>query len=169
MEVKTVYTLETATEEIREKILEKHWDINIDYEWWNCTCDELSELGLECLGFDIDRGSYCDLRFKLSVHEVAQNILNSHGESCDTWKTANNFIDAHDPIFSEYLNEDSDHYESIEYEDKLMEREEQFLKDLQEDYLSMLRREYDYLTSEEAITETIICNGYEFLENGDIY
>jgi hypothetical protein len=36
-----------------------------------------------------------------------------------------------------------------------------------EEFLSQLREAYDYLTSEEAIKETIISNEYEFTINGD--
>ena len=34
--------------------------------------------------------------------------------------------------------------------------------------LTLLRREYDYFTSEEAIIETIEANEYEFDENGNL-
>jgi len=73
------------------------------------------------------------------------------------------------PVFDDYMDPDSEHYESSDLEDKLMELENQFHKELQEDYLSMLRREYEYLTSEEVIIEALECNGYEFLDNGSIY
>ena len=169
IEVKTIYTWETATDEIRDKILDKQWNINIDHEWWDFIYDELSELGLECREFDIDRGSYCKLEFKSSACEIAQNILNNHGESCETWQTANSFMQKWQPVYNEYLDPDSNGYEISDLEDNLMELEDEFLQELQEDYLSILCGEYEYLTSEEAITETIICNEYEFLADGSIY
>jgi hypothetical protein len=40
------------------------------------------------------------------------------------------------------------------------------LKDILYEYLEMLRQEYEYQTSEEAIIETIEANEYTFLEDG---
>jgi len=44
----------------------------------------------------------------------------------------------------------------------------EFLRSLCEDYRIMLQNEYEYLTSEEAIIETIIANEYEFTEEGEL-
>jgi hypothetical protein len=44
--------------------------------------------------------------------------------------------------------------------------EDEFLKTLCEDYRIILSREYDYLTSEAAIIETIEANEYEFKADG---
>lgn len=33
----------------------------------------------------------------------------------------------------------------------------------------MLRKEYEYLASDEAVTQTIQANDYEFTKNGDLY
>ena len=43
-----------------------------------------------------------------------------------------------------------------------------FLSDVERAYLGMLRREYEYHTSAEAIRETIIANEYEFTEDGKL-
>jgi hypothetical protein len=44
------------------------------------------------------------------------------------------------------------------------------LKDILRDYMRWiyrtLEKEYDYMTSEEAIKETIIANDYEFTKDG---
>jgi len=37
-----------------------------------------------------------------------------------------------------------------------------------EEYLSLLRQEYEYLTSKDAIVETIQANDYEFTEEGKL-
>jgi hypothetical protein len=60
----------------------------------------------------------------------------------------------------------SDKYESQEAEDDLSDMEANFLDSLLEDYAIMLQKEYEYLQSEEAITETIVANEYEFTEEG---
>jgi len=43
---------------------------------------------------------------------------------------------------------------------------EEYTYALREEYLSMLRKEYEYLTSTECVDETIRANEYEFLVDG---
>ena len=52
--------------------------------------------------------------------------------------------------------------------DRLTAAWEEFLRDLEHAYLCMLRREYEYQTSAEAIRESIIANEYEFMEDGEL-
>jgi hypothetical protein len=51
----------------------------------------------------------------------------------------------------------------------MMELESEFEADLISEYAHMLQREYDYLTSEEAIRETIEANDYDFTEDGKLF
>lgn len=44
----------------------------------------------------------------------------------------------------------------------------QVYRELMDTFYYMLRREYDYLTSDECITESLIANEYDFNENGEI-
>jgi hypothetical protein len=53
-------------------------------------------------------------------------------------------------------------------EDLKEEIEAEFLKDVLGDYLHNLRDGYEYLTSAEAIEETLRVNEYEFNEDGTI-
>jgi hypothetical protein len=45
---------------------------------------------------------------------------------------------------------------------------EELKYNLLQEILSMLKKDYEYYTSNEAITETIIENEYEFTENGEL-
>lgn len=166
--IKKVYKFEELPDNIKEKAVENLYDLNVDYDWWNSVYDDAEQIGLKLEGFDIDRGSYCEGKFTISADEVAQNIFNKHGEKCETYKTAKKFMEEWQPIFNDYMDENSENYESIDCEDKLMKLEDEFLKSLLEDYLVILRHEYEYLTSEEAIIETINAIDYEFDENGNI-
>lgn len=165
---KKVYKFEELTEAQKEKAIEKLYDINVDFDWWQFVYEDAENIGLKITGFDIDRGSFCEGKFLLSANEVAQNILNNHGEICETYKTAKTFMEEWQPVFNEYMDEISPKYESGESEDKLMELEDDFLKSLLEDYRIMLSKEYDYKTSKEAIIETINANDYEFDEEGNL-
>jgi hypothetical protein len=164
-----LFTFDELSDEGKEKAIENLRYINIeDHEWWDYVYSDAEDIGLKITEFDIDRGSYAHGNFTLSAEEVAANIIRDHGETCETYKTAENFLAEHNPVYADYMNEESENYESPESEDKLQEMESEFLKSLLEDYRIMLSKEYDYLTSEEAIRETIEANEYEFTEDGNM-
>jgi len=163
-----IYQFNELSEEAKEKALLNLSDINIDYEWWSSTYEDAKQIGLNITSFDLDRNRHCKGVFDLSASEVAQNILNEHGEDCRTYKTADAFMAEWDPIFSDYMDESSENYESAGLENKLMEIEAEFLNSLLSDYAMMLQEECDYLQSDEAIIETIEANEYEFNEEGEL-
>lgn len=165
---RTLYTWDELNEEAKEKALEKLYDINVRFDWWENTYTDAQEIGLKLTGFDICRGNYCNGEFILSACEVAQNIFNHHGDKCETYKTATDFMQEWQPVFDAYMDETSPDYESYESEGRLQELEAGFLKSLLEDYLVILRKEFEYLTSEEAIIEAIQANEYEFDDAGHL-
>lgn len=155
--VKNIYTFDELNEEQKQKAINNLYDINIDYDWWDYINCDLDMLKCKLLEFDIDRGSYCKIDFsKTYVKDVANAILEHHGELCETYKMA-----------SKLLKELNSCTEDEDCDDCL-EHEKEFIHFLQEEYLSMLRREYEYLTSEESIVETIRANEYEFYEDGKL-
>lgn len=158
-----VYKFDELSKEAQQTVIDKMYDINVSYDWWESTYDDANEIGFKITGFDIDRGSYCDGEFQLSAHEVAANIIRDHGAMCETYKTAQTFLDG---VNSIEATDGEEYGEGEEYEDKMMELEEEFLKSLCEDYLTMLRQDYEYQTSDEAIKETIEVNEYEFTKDG---
>ena len=160
------YTFSELSEQAKQKAIENHYDINVDYDWWESIYEDAANIGLKIDGFDLDRSLHASGGLTLSALEVAQNILNEHGEKCDTYKLAQDFLHEHAPIFSDYMNEESENYESKELEDDLAHLEDEFTKDLLNEYAFMLQKGYEYLTSDEAITQTIKANGYEFTEDG---
>lgn len=161
-----VYLFNELSSEAKSKVINSNYDINVNDEWWDGVYIDAERAGLRITGFDIDRGSYCKGEFTLSANEVAQNIFNEHGEICETYKTANRFMAKWQPVFNSYMDESSENYESSYSEDKMQEFEDEFLKSLLEDYRITLTKEYDYLTSEAAIIETIVSNEYEFKQDG---
>jgi hypothetical protein len=159
-----VWKFDELTEEQKDKAIEKLYDVNVDYNWWESTYEDAANIGLKIEGFDIGRGAYCKGKFTLSAAEVAANIIRDHGEDCETYKTAQSFLNDINPL--DVPDDDSDEF-SV-WEDKMLEREDEFLESLLEDYRIILSKEFDYLTSREAIIETIKANEYEFDENGNI-
>ena len=143
-------------------------DINLNYNWWEFTYEDAKNIGLKITSFDLDRNRHAKGEFILSACEVAQNILNEHGENCETYKTAQNFLNEFSPVLSSYMDENSSCYEDRETEEALQNLEDGFLTDLLENYSIILQNEYDYLCSEKAIIETILANDYTFLECGTL-
>lgn len=163
-----LYQFSELSDEAKQKAISNLAMINVDGEWWESTYEDAANIGLKITGFDIDRGSYVNGSFTLSANEVAANIFSNHGESCETFKTATAFMDCWQPIFNDYMDETSENYESRENEECMQSEEDEFLSSLCNDYLKILRDEYEYLTSEEAIIETIESNEYDFTEDGEL-
>lgn len=162
------YSFEELTAEAQQTAINNNDDINVNYKWWEYTYEDAKNIGLKITSFDLYKKDITG-EFNLSAAEVVANILKEHGETCNTYKTAESFIKIWQAIYNDYMNEKSTNYESKESEGHLMELEEQFLKDLLEDYLIILRDEEKYLMSSDAIKETLIANDYEFTQDGENY
>ena len=162
-----VYPFSELSDDAKQRAIENLSNINVDYNWWESTYEDAERIGLKITAFDLDRNRHANGTFELSANEVAANIFSEHGETCETFKTATKFMEEWQPVFSEYLNEESEKYESRESEEALMELEDQFLKSILEDYSIMLENECEHLQSKEAIIETIESNEYEFNEFGN--
>ena len=163
-----IYEFSELSEEAKQKAISNLSDINVDDNWWRWTYEDAERIGLKITSFDLNRNRHCKGDFLINSLEVAQNILNEHGESCNTYKTAQNFLNCHAPIFADYLNRESENYESSELENKLQDLEEDFLNDILEDYSIILQDESEYLQSDEAIVQTIEANEYFFDINGNL-
>ena len=166
----TVYSFDELSEAAQRKAISNQYDCNVDYEWWDCTYDDAKEnSGLKITGFDTGRGSYVSGEFTEDACASAYLILENHGETCETHKTASQFIEDRDKLVnSAPKDENGDFEDECELDSDLDDLENEYLKDLCGDYLSILRKEYEYLTSEEAIKETILANDWTFTEAGEM-
>ncbi|MCK9361668.1 hypothetical protein M0Q28_05625 [Patescibacteria group bacterium] len=164
-----VYKFDELSDAAKQTAIEKLYDINVSFDWWDSIYDDANTIGCKIKGFDTDRGSYCDLRCD-DAHETARLIMENHGSKCDTCKLAAQYCKDREKIIEE-AERDEDGELADEYAvDKLLdELNAEFQRALGEEYLSMLRQEYEYLTSEEAIIETIEANEYEFTEDGKMF
>ena len=150
----TVYKFDELTEEGKRKAIENLYDINVNFDWWENTYTDAETIGCEITEFDLDRGSYCRLACP-DAHETARLIVENHGEMCDTRKLADEYLKDREKLARD--------------EDLLEELDIEFERALGEEYLSLLRQEYEYLTSEEAIKEAIETNDYDFTKEGRIF
>lgn len=164
---RNLYKFEELSDDAKYKAIEKLWDINVDYDWWQWTYEDAEEIGLKLTEFDLDRGQYCKGYFIDTAEHTAKKIIKNHGDTCETYKDAQNYLSDLENAITKNLEENVD----CDYPEDCLDTEEiddDFLKELLEDYRIILRNEYDYLTSREAIIETIEANDYEFLEDGTL-
>ncbi len=180
----TVYKFDELSETAKQKALESFYDINVDYEWWEFIYDDAKNVGIKITGFDLDRRKNCEGKFYDDAEEVANKILQEHGDTCETYKTAKAFLGELANIESRYKGrwsqyndetpedereyDDFDDYFEQEAEYDIEDAKNDFKKYIFSDYANMLQENYEYLTSEEAIIESIEANEYEFTENGKL-
>ena len=153
------YNYNELPESMKEKVIANYNYINVDDEWWDHIEYELKEMGIKLISFDEYK---CELEFINCGHEIADYIIKNHGEKCDTHKDASLYLQNRDEI----VDNSEDDYEMDEQLDELRD---EFKNDLESDYLMIFTGQYEYLTSEDAISETLVVNEYDFTENGCIF
>jgi hypothetical protein len=160
-----VYSFDELSDEGKEAAIQNLWDSNVDYEWWDFTYDDAKTIGLKIDGFDLDRNRHATGCLEKEGYECAELILKEHGKDRDTFALATNFLNDMKAL----ENQNKISYRDYPYEDEYIELVSSFEFDLLEEYSILLQKEYEYLTSEEAIVETIKANEYEFTADGKLY
>jgi len=172
------YKFDELDEQTKLQVIEDNIHINVEFDWWDCTYETLRECGIKVNSFDIGRRQECEIEFLEDGHEVATNIIDTFGEAMDIVKDAKNFIKDRDALVKKYgEGNDTDGYSVkglydpfifYEFDEKEADLTHEFQRKLSVEILHWLRDEYEYLTSEEAIIETIEANEYEFTEEGKL-
>jgi hypothetical protein len=168
-----LYKFDELAETAKKKAVENLCNINVDHEWWLSSYEDAANIGLKISSFDLDRNRHCEGHFTNSTHFCANQIIKEHGENCETYKTAKEFLSEWDSLVEKYSDGVKKDFVAEENERDFDHDadclEDEFLKLLLEDYSFLLQNEYDYLTSEAAIIETIEANDYDFTEDGELY
>lgn len=179
-----VYKFDELSEPAQEKALEKLWDINVNYDWWEHICEDAETIGVKITEFDLDSPN--SWRPQIKGH-LTENLLESfrlvrrnHGKDCETFKTAKDHLNKYIQAFIEWHGRESTHVAAPDWNRVTWLREfayeyegyeelaKDYLRSILEDYLIMLKKEYEYQTSGEQVTETIQANEYEFHEDGSL-
>jgi hypothetical protein len=166
-----VKKFDELTEGQQQKVLEKYCDINVDHEWWESEYDDAANILLKITGFGLDRDKGCTGEFIEYAEDTAKKILEDHGQACDTYATAVGYYDEMRALWERLPEKlDADGYDDNEYDREQAEADidGEFLRSILEDYASILQRQFEYLTTEEAIRETLTDNDYDFTEAGQI-
>lgn len=164
-----LYKFNELSEHAKKKAIEWFEKVggNIDNEWWDTMYEDAANVGIKITAFNLDRGSYCKGGFIEDALHTANKIKEDHGEQCETYKTAVTFLAERDKIVNEAAKDANGEWEDEnELDKKLDDCEVDFLKSILEDYRIMLSQEYDYLTSTEAMIESIVSSEYEFTKDG---
>ena len=156
----------------------------LDYEWWDCIYDAAKEAG-KCLGIDIDniyfsgfyyQGSGCCFsgyysyrkgwKKELKGYAPKDNDLLIIGKELQSIQRKSFYS-----LAGEIKGDDRYWRTNIELHWQYSEHE-QAINDVLSNFADWiynnLRREYEWLTSEEQLIETAEANGYMFDESGRI-
>ena len=163
-ETKELYTFEELTEEAKEKARERYRDGGLGYGWWDFCPDDYA-LDAKHFYFDLYRRSI-DIKPARSAEDTARHIVENHGESCDSYKVAFDFLARLSTLMALLDGDDEEAADTAEEElDALAEG---FLQELGECVLASLIREAEWLDSNENVDENITANEYEFTKDGRI-
>lgn len=139
----TLFKFDELSEDAQHRAIAHLADINVDHNWWEYVYEDAARIGLKITGFNEYK---CEGTLTETVGEVCRRIIKDHGRMCGTHKTA------------------LDYYKRKR--DGRPIDEDEFLRALLEDYRIMLNSEYEYLTGDEAVAESIRANEYEFTADG---
>jgi hypothetical protein len=168
-----LYQFEELSAEAKENAIERNRTMNVEHDWWDCTCESMKEVGVEINSFDI---YYRNINIKIEDSEhTASKTIEYYGEGMEVVEISKRFIADRDALIKR-LGEGNDiagysvKEEFIdEYDEEIEYLEEEYIKEMSEEILTWLRDEYEYLLTDEAVAETLIANDYEFTEEGQIY
>lgn len=162
----TVYQFDELSDPAKEKAREWWREASVYDEWWDGVYMDAERVHIKITGFDLDHGEISG-RFTVDAEQVADELQNDHGETCETYKTATEYLQHRDKLVGEWpKDEDGEFEDERELDRELDDLEREFLHDILEDYLIMLREELEYQTSDENVDECIRINEYEFYEDG---
>ncbi|MES2727569.1 MAG: antitoxin of toxin-antitoxin stability system [Bacteroidota bacterium] len=189
-----IYKFEELSADAQRKVIEDNYDINTDYEWYDCVYEDAKEIG-KIIGLDIDKiyfsgfssqgdgacfkGSYsyqkeCVKKIKEyapideKLHSIAERLYNIQKENfykiSATIKQSGHYYHEYCTAINVYKDGDFMYFDGA---DKVEEEITDCLRDFMRWIYKTLDAEYEYLTSEDAIRETLEANEYEFTKDGN--
>ena len=170
----TLYKFEELSDDAKQKAVDSMRNINVDHDWWDYIYEDADNVGLEITEFDIYRGT---IKGKLNEDLLVscKTVRTDHGKDCDTFKTAKQYLAEYCDGFIKWLSENEvdieesrlDSFEDYTWSSEAQVIANEYEKALLEDYLSILRKDYEYFTSDDMVIETIEANEYLFDEYGN--
>jgi hypothetical protein len=162
-----IYSFAELSEEARGKALDNHRFIHVDGTWWDSVYEDAQQSGLKITGFELENGYYCNAEFTDDACFCAGEILDNHGESTETYQTALSFWTERNRMVADWPKDKNGELEFSGDWDTEMDRvEDDFLTVTRWTYHSLLIQEYNALTGDTDITETLEVQGYHFTADG---
>ena len=162
-----VYSFNELDEKAKLKAIEKHRYFYVHDTWWDNVYESAKEIGLEITGFDLDRSRYIDGKFIKDVESVADYILKEFGETCEAYKMAENYRSKRENTLEKAEKDNfGDFTDLYTLDNELDTLDAEFKNDLLKYYLKCLDLEYEYYMSDEFISDFLINNEYNFLQDG---
>jgi hypothetical protein len=162
-----IYQFDELSAKAKEKARDWFRQGALDYEWWESVYEDAERIGLKITSFELDRRQSITGEFTGGAEHCAKAILREHGDTCDSFKLAQAFLQERQALDSKLEKvRDEDEHLAWTVDEQITELEDEFKQDLLADYLDTLQKEADYLTSDEAVDEAIRANEYTFLANG---
>ena len=173
------YKFDELSEAAKKRALNAFRDINVEYDWWDGAYDTICTAG-NLLGLDIDRIHfdaylYCIFNANYEyVRGAAKAVKAEFPQDTELHDVARKLQDLQKRHFyslSCAVREarSMNRYECFRFGE---DYECKDLGDIIDDFAHwarvLLRDEYKYLTSDEAIQEAIEANEYEFTEEGKL-
>lgn len=152
-----VYTFDELSDSAKDKARDWYNTAGLEYDWWESIYEDAKTIGLEITGFGLDRNRHATGKLLHTAYVVADKIMREHGKDCDTYKLAAAYIADYDKAKK---------MPDEKFDAKLEEIEDEFQRDLLEEYSIMLQRESEHIVSDEAIAEAMEANEYTFTESG---
>ena len=154
MKKTNVYAYGELSETAKEQAVNSLFDINAGYQWWELTCEQFENVGINVKACSDYRA---EIELLDMAERVASNIVKNYDQSADIYDTATYFLQTYHDL---ELNDYGDDNDALEYD---------FIRSLAEDVRITMDKEYQYLTSEAFVVETIVANDYEFTKLGDVF
>lgn len=161
-----IFRYNELSQEAKKVALEKHRYDQVEYNWWEDDYYNAKQCGVRITGFDLDRRKSIDGEFIWSEIEVAEKIEDEYSDCTDIHKIASNFLKERLRICDSYEFIDGAPIKEDELEAELNELEYQFQKDILGEFWKYLQDQYEYLLSDECVTDYLENNWHYFTENG---
>jgi hypothetical protein len=173
-----IHKFEKLPDEAKEKAIERYWNINVDHEWWDfcgllCDVDILTS---KIISFDLENDQHLQVSIDVKDESKFLKLLGipSYYRNRIEWDYFNNRRNLGTPntrleikLLDTQLEYEVDNYTEKQLE--MVETAEQLFDNLISEGFKTLQKEFDHLTGETAIEETLIANEYDFTLDGKIF
>jgi len=164
-----LYSFSELSANAKDEALNEHRFINVEYNWWDSIYEDAERSGLKITGFEFESSWYCNAHFIHDAIHCAGEIMDHHGDTTPTYQIALSFWAKRSQIVRTWPKDENWEFKHQGDLDEGLDRvEANFLIHLQWAYHSLLIEEYNFQTSDEAITATFEAQEFYFTADGKL-